>query len=222
LDGDKVSIVAKVTWETCGGGADFDTVELSFVPDIDPTGNSHSASWWEEQAEKTKMGSKKAEFSKSEFDLLLQRAALHSDVFVYASWNGTAPTGDKDAGWLDIDSLADALKVFDKKTGESKKVRGAEREDLALWLNIASGAINLDTPLEIYEKKNKCKGHGSEFEDQTGLRSLSSSFDTPGEIVAILETQIKDWQDGSGDSKSALKLAKRLARAVNSEWLVAA
>ncbi len=222
LAGDAFDVVGAFGWDACNGTRLGALATVSLKVSSKASGGVHSASWWEEQAEKAKKGGKKSEFNATEFDALLQRVALHSDVFTYASWNGTAPTGDKDTGWVDIDSIADAIKVFEKETGESKKVRGAEREDLALWLNIASGAINLDTSLAVYEKKHKEHGHESEFEEGTGLKSLSQAYDTPGEIVAFLEKQIKDWSDGSGASKSDLKLAKLLARAVNVEWLVPA
>jgi hypothetical protein len=222
LDGDTLDVVGAFGWDACDGTRLGAQAKVTLAVAFGGSGEVHSVSWWDEQAEKTNKGGKKAVFNATEFDLLLQRVALHSAVFTYGAWNGTAPTGDTDAGWVDIGSLAKAIKVFEKKTGESKKVRGAEREDLALWLNIASGAINRDTPLEIFEKKHKSHGHGSEFEEGTGLKSRPSAYDTPGKIAAFLEKQIKDWSDGSGASHSDLKLAKRLARAVNVQWLVPA
>jgi len=220
-----VELHASVEWvDACDGT--LMSAAASDVPTVtvvgDASGDVHSANWWEEQAEKTAKGKRKAVFTEDEFDQLLQRVALHSDVFTYGEWDGTAPTGDDDDGWVDIDSLAKARKVLEKKTNESRKVRGAEKQDLALWLNIASGGINLDTSLEIYEKKNRCRGQHSEFEDQTGLSSISSAYDTPAEILAFLEDQIADWKDGSGDSRGDLRLARKLAKSVNHEWLVAA
>lgn len=219
--GDVIDIDATLTGTACGETLTA-TASLTVKVGGSASGDAHSADWWADQAEKTMKGKKQPAYSATEFALLLRKVALHSDIFTYGAWNGTAPTGGDDAGWVDIDTLSEAANVLNKKTDESKKVRGSEREDLALWLNVAAGAVNLDTQLEIYEKKHHCRGSHSEFEDHTGRKTLSSSYDTPSEILAFLETQIKDWSDGHGASKDQLKLARRLARSVNNEWLVAA
>jgi hypothetical protein len=221
LAGDKHTMSASLAWDDCAGGGS-DTLSLSAPVTNTPTEASHSAAWWAEQVEKAQKGKKKAAYNSSQLDGMLGAIAAHSDVFVYGSWNGTAPDGASDEGWLDISSLRDAEKVLDGKSPDSRKVRGAERQLLALWLNIASGALNLDTQLEIYEKKHRCRGSHSEFEEHTGRRTLSSSVDTPAEILAFLEGKVDDWKDGSGSAKGDLKYARKLAKAVNLEWLVAA
>ncbi len=221
LAGDTVQVGALLTGEACGETL---TASSSINVKVGGTagGHAHSAAWWEEQAEKTKQGNKKAEFSKADFELLLERAALHSSVFAWGPWSGDSPSGGTDSGSVDIGSLAKAMKVLDKETSESKKVRGAEAQDLALWLNVAAGALNLDSSLEIRERHQHSRSAHSDFGDHVGMNTLPSAYDTPGEVLAFLEKQIKDWQDGQGASKIDLKLARRLAKAVNQEWLVLA
>lgn len=220
LAGDILAMEASVSWDGCDGGGKAD-LQVTFEVTNQASGKSHSAGWWEEQLEKTEKGKKKAQFNATQADGFFQAIAFHSDVFTYGDWDGTAPNGDSDEGWLDISSLDDAIDILEGKSPDAKEVRKTEREALALWLNVASGALNLDTALEIYEKKHHCRGK-SEFEEHTGLKSLSSSYDTVLEILGFAEGQISDWQDGHGASKTDLKLARKLAKAVNNEWLVAA
>jgi len=222
LDGDVMSLSLSLSWEDCASGGN-QTLSLSWTVDTEPTGDVHSASWWEEQLEKTEKGKKKAKFNASQADDLLQAVALHSDVFTYGPWNGTAPTGEDDEGWLDIAALDDAIDILEGKSPDAKKVRKAEREALALWLNVASNGITRDTALEIKEKADEDEDEDEgESEEQTGQKALSSSYDEVSEILAFAEGQISDWQDGSGASKADLKLARKLAKAVNNERLVAA
>ena len=222
LDGDVVALSLSLSWEDCASGGN-QTLALSWTADTEPTGDVHSAGWWEEQLEKTEKGKKKAKLNASQADDLLQAVALHSDVFTYGPWNGTDPTGGEDAGWLDIAALEDAIDILEGKSPDAKKVRKAEREALALWLNVASNGITRDTALEIKEKTDKSEDDDEgESEEHTGLKALSSSYDEVSEILAFAEGQISDWQDGSGASKADLKLARKLAKAVNNEWLVAA
>jgi len=222
LPGDSVAVDAVVTGAACGGALSASASTVTVKLGGTASGGAHTAAWWSEQIEKTSKGNRKAMFTKDQMAALLQRAALHSGVFTYGAWNGDAPTGGSDAGSVDIGSLAKAMKVLDKGTNESKKVRGAEAQDLALWLNVASGAVDLGSTLEIRERHQHSNSAHTDFGDHLGMNTLPSQYDTPGEILAFLEKQIKDWQDGQGASKIDMKLARRLAKAVNEGWLVLA
>lgn len=238
LDGDVLTSEAMVNWETCDGSDGRASAEASAEIQLTASGDVHPASWWQKQIEKTSKSKRDAEFNKTELDGFLQAIALHSAMFTYGSWNGTTPTGAKDEGWLDIGSLHDALEVLKGKSGDSKKVAGIERQALALWLNVASGAVNLDTQVGTTRHcddndsddddgadddgacQNNHRQRRSVFEQRTGLSEPGDDLDTVGEILSFAEGQSADWKDGSGVSKDDLKLGRLLCKAVNRGWLV--
>lgn len=237
LSGDKITIEAILSAQACGSALSA-SYTLTVTVDGNGTGDIHSAAWWQNQLERTAKSKKNAEFTKTEIDAFFQAIAAHSGMFTYGSWNGTAPSGDSDEGWLDIASLHDALDILKGKSGDSKKVRGIERQALALWLNVASGAVNLDTQVgttrqcddsdsdddDGEDSDDDCENnhgrHRSVFEQRTGLSEPGDDFDTVGEILSFAEGQSADWKDGSGLSKADLKLGRLLCRAVNRGWLV--
>jgi hypothetical protein len=145
LDGDAINSEATVTWPNCDGTDEHASASASATKQTEAQGDVHPASWWQNQIEKTAKTKKNAEFNKTELDGFFQAIAAHSGMFTYGPWNGTSPMGGNDDGWLDIGSLHNALEILKGKSGDSKKVAGIERQALALWLNVAAGAINLDT-----------------------------------------------------------------------------
>lgn len=228
LPGDEVRISAVMSWEACNGTPGNTTASLTLTVGGTPAGSVHTASWWQVQFDHAAKGKGKLDFTTDELTLFLERAALHSTVFMYGPWNGVGPGGGCDGGWVDIGSFSDALAVLKAHDHANKMSNKAERELLALWLNVASGALNLDTPLKVPkhggddDDEDEDQQGSSPFQKHTGLQEPGSAYDTPGEIIAFASLQLDDWKDGSGASKADLKLAKNLCMSVNKGWLVAA
>lgn len=228
LDGDAFANTVDLSWDSCGGNEGSQTASASATVETTPSGDVEKASFWKKEYKRAEKGKGKHEFSNDDLTLFLKRIALHSEVFTYGEWDGTAPTGAEDEGDIDIDSFDEALDVLKAHDNEDKLLNKAQRELFALWLNVASGKINLDTSLKVKQKgcsdddeEKECKGK-SAFEAHTGLKSPGSSYDTPGEIIAFAEDQVNDWADGSGASKSDLKLARNLCLSVIKGWLIPA
>jgi len=247
LPGDHIAVNSMFSWVSCDGTSG--EVSASATLDVSRalTGSPHPASYWKSQFDRAAKGKDKLDFSKDNLTKFLKIAAVHSGVFSYAPWNGVDPFGGNDSGSADIGSYADAAKVLKGQSKDSNKVRDAESEELALWLNVASGSLNPATALKI--KPASDKGHDnddedenerdadnnnhnhnhddhdgekSSFEGHTGLSNLSANYDTVGEIQAFAAQQVIDWAGGHGSSKQDLKLSVLLSRAVNHGWLIPA
>lgn len=212
VDGDSLENAAELSWELCDGSEGSTSASLSAEVTTEPAGEAESSGYWRQQFKHASTGNGKSDLSAADLDLLLQRVALHSDVFTYGPWDGADPWGADDEGWVDIGSLDDALDVLRAHGKENKMSNKAERELLALWLNVASGALNLDTVLERHEGGDD-DDDGDDEDDEAS--TPSAEHDTVGEIIAFASEQLSDWSDGTGASADDLKLAKKLCKWVN-------
>lgn len=211
VDGDSLENAAELSWELCDGSEGSTSASLSAEVTTEPAEEAESSGYWRQQFKQASTGTGNSDLSADDLALLLQRVALHSQVFTYGPWDGTDPWGGDDEGWVDIGTLDDALDVLRAHGKESKMSNKAERELLALWLNVASGALNLDTVLERHEGD----GDDEDANEDDEASTPSTAYDTVGEIITFASGQLDDWSDGVGASADDLKLAKRLCKWVN-------
>jgi hypothetical protein len=235
LPGDEITIDGHFAWASCDGTPGEVDGSLTIGVSREVSGSAHTATYWRQQLDRADKGKDKLDYSTEQLTQFLQIVALHSGIFTYSPWDGTDPFGGPDDGFVEIGSYADAAKALKGPADDSKKVKHAESEDLALWLNVAAGALNPDTPLKILPASEKGhdddqesdSGHGkdqdkSAFEKHFGSSTLPSDEDSVDEILAFAAAQITDWADDHGGSQKDLQLSRGLCMAVNHGWLVPA
>jgi hypothetical protein len=220
IDGDNVSLSLSASWDGCDDGGES-SEQTSLEIELDPSGRAKKAKYWshdlKDALKDERRNRDKADHNTSQFALFMQSVALHSAVFTYGPWDGEDPLGGEDEGWVDISDLEDALDVLRKSTHGHGKLKKANQELLALWLNVATGRVNLDSDLKVWKK------HIKWGEDRY------SKGDEPGDvqlIVSYAESNLTDYVDASDDkgkghkdAGKALRLAATLCKLVNSGWL---
>ncbi len=221
LDGDNVSFSLHASWDGCDDGGETST-QASLEVELDPSGGAKKAQYWshdlKDALKDERRNRDKADHNTSQFATFMQAVALHSAVFTYGPWEGEDPLGGEDEGWVDISDLEDALDVLRKSGGHGNgRLKEAQQELLALWLNIATGRVNLDSDLKVWKK------HIKWGEDRY------SKGDVPGDvqrIVSYAESNLTDYVDASDDkgkghkgAGKALRLAANLCGFVNTGWL---
>lgn len=233
LPGDETGLTLEVSWDGCDGGGHVTSTATEPIG-AGRSGSARSPSSWagdlHDALRADGQGHRHTpDYNESQYDTFMQAIALHSDVFTYGDWDGEDPFGGTDAGWVDISDLSDARDILLKRGSGQGNVKEMEQELLALWLNVASGRVNLDS--ELQARHHGCeRGHGRGDDDDDGDGGSGSSLDVQG-IVSNAESTFTDYVEAGDDSgghghghgawRSASQLwgATVLCWMVNSGWL---
>lgn len=230
LPGDEIGLTLEVSWGGCDGGGQASSTVTESIG-AGRSGSARSASSWaRDLRDALRAGGNgnghTPDYNESQYDTLMQAVALHSDVFTYGDWDGEDPFGGEDVGWLDISDLEGARDILLKNGQGQGNVKEMAQELLALWLNVASGKVNLDSQLTLW-RHGSGHGHGDDDEDDDGGSDLSVQ-----DIMSNAESKFTDFiEAGDDDSRghghghaawrSGLQLrgASLLCWLVNSGWL---
>ncbi len=233
LSGDTVTVDVDVSWDGCDGGGDL-SAELSLVLDFDPAGRAVSASGWagdmKDAMRTVGHGHHTPDYNLTAYGGFMQAIAMHSDVFTYGPWNGTDPAGGDDSGWVDLSNLTAVRGILQKDGRGNGNMKEAQQELLAVWLNVASGRVNLDSGLTVWKKHlgwdddDDDDHHGGHGHSHSGGSSLP---DDVQEVISGAESALADYivaQDssshGHGHSHGDNQAAKSLWRSTLLCWLV--